>query len=63
MLPWRLAAVPGAIETLLLAIGIAAALRLVFGSRQVEQRLRAAGLLVWVLLPMLLTHAAPDTAV
>jgi hypothetical protein len=54
LLPWRLAAVPGAIETLLLALGIVAALLLVFRSRQVEHRLRAAGLLLWVLPPMLL---------
>ena len=61
LLPWRLAAVPGAIETLLLAIGVAAAVLLVFRSRQVPLRLRAAGLLVWVLLPMLLTvrHSIP----
>jgi hypothetical protein len=55
LLPWRLAAVPGTLETLLLAIGVAAALMLVFRSQQVEHRLRAAGLLLWVLLPMLLT--------
>jgi hypothetical protein len=59
LLRWRLAAVPGVIETVLLVIGIAAALRLVFGSRQVEQRVRAAGLLLWVLLPMLLTMWHP----
>jgi hypothetical protein len=61
LLPLRLAAVPGAIETLLLAIGIAAALLLVFRSRQSEQRLRAAGLLVWLAVPMLLTirHSIP----
>jgi hypothetical protein len=63
LLPWRLAAVPGGIETLLFALGIATALTLVFGSRQVDYRLRlrAAGLLLWVLLPMLLTirHTIP----
>jgi hypothetical protein len=61
LLPWRLAAVPGAIETLLLALGIAAALMLVFRSRQAAYRVRAAGLLVWVLVPMLLTiwHPMP----
>ena len=61
LLPWHIAAVPGAIETVLLAVGVAAALRLVFGSRQVGDRLRAAGLLVWVVLPMLLTiwHTIP----
>ncbi|MBV9595328.1 MAG: hypothetical protein JOZ87_00590 [Chloroflexi bacterium] len=59
LLPWRLAAVPGTIETLLLAIGIAAGLMLVLRSRQVEDRLRAAGLLLWVLLPMLLTVVHP----
>ncbi|MBV9599478.1 MAG: hypothetical protein JOZ87_21810 [Chloroflexi bacterium] len=61
LLPWRLAAVSGAIETLLLALGIAAALMLVFRSRQVEQRVRARGLLPWVLVPMFLTiwHPIP----
>jgi hypothetical protein len=61
LLPWRLAAVPGAIETVLLAIGIAAALILVFRSRKVEDRWRVGGLLLWVLLPMLLTirHSIP----
>jgi hypothetical protein len=61
LLPWRLAAVPGAIETVLLAIGIAAALSLVFRSRKVEDRWRVGGLLLWVLLPMLLTirHSIP----
>jgi hypothetical protein len=47
----------------LLAIGIAAAILLVFGSRRVEHglRLRAAGLLLWLLVPMLLTirHSIP----
>jgi hypothetical protein len=59
LLRWRLAAVPGAIETLLLAIGVAAALKLVFGSPRIEHRVRAAGLLLWVLLPMLLTMWHP----
>jgi hypothetical protein len=59
LLPQRLVAVPGAIETVFLALGILAALRLVFGSRQVEHRLRAAGLLLWVALPMLLTMWHP----
>jgi hypothetical protein len=61
LLPWRLAAVPGAIETVLLAIGITAAVTQVFGSRKVGHRWRVGGLLVWVLLPMLLTlrHSIP----
>jgi hypothetical protein len=61
LLPWRLAAVPGGIETPLLILGIAAALMLVFRSKLLEPRLRAAGLLVWVLVPMLLTirHSIP----
>jgi hypothetical protein len=61
LLPLRLAAAPGAIQTLLLALGVAAAVILVFRSRQVALRVRAAGLLVWVLLPMLLTirHSIP----
>jgi hypothetical protein len=61
LLPWRLAALPGGIETLLLVIGIAGALMLVFRSQQVEHRLRAGGLLLWLLLPMLLTipHTIP----
>ncbi len=61
LLPWRLAAVPGIVETLLLALGVAAALLLVFGSRQREQRLRAGGLLLWVALPMVLMiwHTIP----
>ncbi|HEY2596754.1 MAG TPA: hypothetical protein VGK33_22900, partial [Chloroflexota bacterium] len=61
LLPLRLAAVPGAIETVLLAIGIAAALMLVFRSRRAKDRLRAGGLLLWVLLPMLFTvwHPIP----
>jgi 4-amino-4-deoxy-L-arabinose transferase-like glycosyltransferase len=59
--PGRLVAVPGAIETLLLVIGIIAALRLAFRARHVNHRLRAAGLLLWVLVPMLLTlrHTIP----
>jgi hypothetical protein len=61
LLPWRLATLPGAIGTLLLAIGIVAALVLVFRCKRAEHRLRAAGLLLWVLLPMLLTvrHSIP----
>ncbi|MBV9578021.1 MAG: hypothetical protein JO057_05465, partial [Chloroflexi bacterium] len=61
LLPWRLVAVPGAIETVLLALGIVAALMLVFRSRQIEQRVRAGGLLIWVLVPTLLTiwHPMP----
>jgi hypothetical protein len=61
LLPWRLAAVPGAIGTLLLVIGMVGALMLVFRSRRAEHRWRAAGLLLWVLLPMLLTirHSIP----
>jgi hypothetical protein len=61
LLPWRLAVVPGAIETLLLAIGVAAGLITVLRSPKLEQRLRVAGLLLWVLLPMLLTirHSIP----
>jgi hypothetical protein len=53
--------VPGAIEALLLALGVAAALMLVLHSNQVEHRLRAGGLLLWVLLPMLFTvwHPIP----
>jgi hypothetical protein len=61
LLPLRLSAVPGTIETLLLGVGLAAAVVLVLRSQQVALRLRAAGLLVWVLLPMLLTirHSIP----
>jgi hypothetical protein len=61
LLPVRLTAVPGAIETVLLAIGVLAALILVLRSHQVEHRVRAAGLLVWVLGPMVLTirHSIP----
>jgi 4-amino-4-deoxy-L-arabinose transferase-like glycosyltransferase len=61
LLPLRLAAVPGAIQTVLLALGAAAALLLVFRSQRREQRLRAGGLLVWVLLPMVLMfwHTIP----
>lgn len=62
LLPGRVASTPGRIETVLLAIGVAAALTLVFG-RSVEQRarVRAAGLLLWVVAPMLLTirHTIP----
>jgi hypothetical protein len=62
LLPGRVASTPGRIETVLLAIGIAAALLLAF-SRQVDHRLRlrAAGLLLWLLLPMLFTirHTIP----
>jgi hypothetical protein len=84
LLPLRIAAVPGAIETLLLLVGIAAAvaLALPYPSRgwpsqiqaisrrlgpllpqRVEHalRVRAAGLLLWLLVPMLLTlrHSIP----
>jgi hypothetical protein len=61
LLPGRAAAVPGAVETVLLAIGVAAAVMLVIGSREVAHRVRAAALLLWVLLPMLLTvrHSIP----
>ncbi len=62
LLPLRLAVVPGAIETLLLALGVAAAVMLVFSRRgQRDLRLRAAGLLLWVVLPMLSTiwHSIP----
>jgi hypothetical protein len=59
LLPWRLAAAPGAIETLLLALGITAAFMLIAGSRQAADRLRAGGLLLWVLVPTLLTIAHP----
>lgn len=63
LLPWHVAAVPGTIETLLLAIGIAGALVLVFAPRRFDRplRLRAGGLLLWVVPPMLLTlrHSIP----
>jgi hypothetical protein len=61
LLPWRLAAVPGAIETVLLALGVAAALMLVFRSPWRELRWRAGGLLLWVALPMVLMawHSIP----
>src|SRR5262249_32830390 len=61
LLPLRLVAVPGAIQTVLLALGVAAALLLVFRSPRREQRLRAGGLLLWVILPMLLMawHTIP----
>ena len=63
LLPWHLAAVPGAIETLLLVFGIGAAVWIVSGSQRFERslRLRAAGLLLWVLSPMVFTirHSIP----
>ena len=61
LLPWRLAALPGIVETLLLACGVAAALMLVFGSGQRQQRLRAGGLLLWIAVPMVLMlwHTIP----
>jgi hypothetical protein len=63
LLPGRVASAPGRIETLFLGIGMLAALLLAFGVRRADRRLRlrAAGLLAWVLLPMLLTirHTIP----
>jgi hypothetical protein len=63
LLSGRIASAPGRIETLFLALGGIAALMLVFRARSVDHstRVRAAGLLSWVLVPMLLTirHSVP----
>ena len=63
LLRWRLAAVPGAIETLLLAIGVAAALMLVFRSRQVEASLARGWPAVLGAAADAPDDVAPDTAV
>jgi hypothetical protein len=61
LLPARLAALPGGIETVLLGIGGVAALLLLVRSHRADDRVRGAGLLLWVLLPILLTiwHTVP----
>jgi hypothetical protein len=62
LLPGRIASTPGRVETFLLGLGLAVAAVLMVGRRlSTTQRLRLAGVLLWLLLPALLTirHAVP----